>query len=225
MVGILFDLNNCLVHRQDIPFAVGNAVKKAVSEAGYEYTVPDKFLTDSYLTEHGRNHKLLFLKLLHHCKVETRFREEVLTRCLELYTQYKDYSLVTPYPDTEYLFELEVPTGIITNSSQETTDQILERTGLNFEHHFTGGEKEKLIKQAKEKMGEIVFVGDSTSDICLGKQNDLYTIALNRGIIPVGKLLRARPNLILNSLAPLPYFIENYNSDNSNSDNDPEPEN
>ena len=210
MDGILFDLNNCLVHRRDIPIAIGQAVKKAAMDAGYEFKVPKKFLTEPWLTEWGESHKLLFWRFLHLCKVETKYREELARRCEELYQAGKDYSMVQLYPDTKYLFDLDVPTGLITNSSPETTAKILSATGLKFDHIFANGGEENLMKAAKEQMGDILFVGDSTDDICLGRQHELKTIAINRGIVPLGRLLRARPDLILNSLSPLPYISKLY---------------
>lgn len=209
MDGILFDLNNCLVYRPDIPLAIAQAVRKAVSEAGYKYNVPEQFLTDSWLTERGKNRSLLFWQLLHHCKVDVEFRRELVQRCEELYKSSKDYSLVKPYQDIHHIFELDIPTGVITNSSPKTTEKILSSTGLKFDHTFADGGKENLIESAKEKMGEIILVGDSTEDICMGKQHEIFTVAMDRKIVPLNRLLRARPDLIISSLEPLNYLLGN----------------
>lgn len=206
MDGMIFDLNNCLVCRPDIPLAISQAIKRTVSEAGYEFRVPEKYLTDSWLTERGKNRRLLFWNFLHLCKVEVKYRDELASRAEELYRDYKDYAMVTPYQDTVHLSEIKIPKGLITNSSPTTTEKILSKTGLKFDHVFADGGKENLMESAKEKMGNVTFIGDSTEDICLGRRHELKTIAINRGIVPLNRLLRAQPDLILNSLAPLPYL-------------------
>ena len=213
MDGVIFDLNDCLVQRPDFSSAVRESVNNILKQHYKRTKVPTQFLTDPWLVEHGGNKGWLFNFLLYHAGVLTSTREELVQECRDEYYRLRDLSTVRKFPDAIFLGKIKQKLAIISNSSPETVTEILSSTHLqkyfNSNRIYANGGKSSILADAKADLGKnVIYVGDTPEDICLGRQHGFYTVAISRNIIPTAKLMRARPHLILRSLAALPHLAK-----------------
>ena len=214
MDGVIFDLNDCIVQRPDYPATVREAVANVLKRHYKRTAVPDHLLSDAWLVEHSGNKKNLFNYLLYHAGILSSARAELVEECRDEYYKLRDLSHAKKFPDTIFLEKISSPIGIVSNSSRETVDEILSLTRLHKlvepDNVFANGGKSHVMAEAKQTMGDnIIYVGDTPEDICLGKQHNFFTVAIARNLLPTSKLMRARPNLILRSLAALPNLAKN----------------
>lgn len=211
MDGLVFDLNDCLVDRSDVPLAVQNAVEYVLEENELPFHLSDGFFDRGWLIERGKNKQWLFDFLLMQNGVPYPERSRMVKRCLKYYTYLscKSAAGVSPFEDTSVLKRLNLPLAIVTNTPMKVAKTILRNTELGdyFDRElvFANGNKVRAIRTVAEDLGsspnELGYVGDASNDICVGRIVGARTVAIDRGHVPIDRILKTRPNLVIKNLA------------------------
>jgi phosphoglycolate phosphatase len=106
--------------------------------------------------------------------------------------------------------------ALCTNKPRTTTVPVLAALGLSgsFQVVVAGGDLPKTkpdplpILHIAERLGlepaELVMVGDGAQDILSGRAAGAFTVGVRGGIQPLERLLEAKPDLLLDSMAELP---------------------
>jgi phosphoglycolate phosphatase len=112
-----------------------------------------------------------------------------------------------------------LPLALCTNKSRRTTLLVLE--GLDLTRHFTvvvcgddleHGKPHPLpLRTVATRLGcrpeRLVMVGDGPQDIECGRAAGARTIGVKGGVLPLERLLSARPDVLLDTLHELPAYI------------------
>jgi phosphoglycolate phosphatase len=117
-----------------------------------------------------------------------------------------------------------LPLGVCTNKPRPITELVLENLGLarRFAAVVAGGDTPHpkphpapLLRVAAElgvEPSSLVVVGDGPQDVECGHAVGARTVGLEGGFLPLERLLAARPDALLDSLAELPALIRSWNS-------------
>lgn len=136
-----------------------------------------------------------------------------------IYSKYKEYSEFSQlYSGTEELLKSlseKYDLAILTSSKREEIDQILDKYGLvnYFKSILTLDDIrnpkpdpegiQKALKTLKYKPENVVYIGDSATDILTARAASVASIAVSNGLIPKTSLLMHRPNLICDHVTEL----------------------
>ena len=107
--------------------------------------------------------------------------------------------------------------GVLTSNSQENVQRFLEanrvgdvfgliRTGRNL--FGKAPQIRRLVRRARLKPGQTVYVGDEVRDICAGRAAGVHTIAVEWGFSNARSLEDARPDMLLHEPSELPGAVE-----------------
>jgi phosphoglycolate phosphatase len=113
----------------------------------------------------------------------------------------------------------EFPLALCTNKARRTTDAVLR--GLDLERHFevvVAGDDtvhrkphpaplQSIAAQLGVPTTQLVMVGDGPQDVECGHAVGAHTVGLEGGILPIERLLAARPHTMLRSLHDLPQLV------------------
>ena len=207
----MFDLNDCLVDRSDVPLAVQKAVECVLEETEHPFYLPNELFDRGWLIERGENKNWLFDYLLMRNGVPHPDRKKMVDRCMKYYTYQvcKSVKEVTPFDDTRMLKKVKQPLSIVTDTPMKLARRILKSTELGdlFEKRmvFANTNKVHAIRRIAEDLGtapnQLVYVGDAPRDVCAARVVGARAVAVDRGFVPMDRILRARPNLVVKNLA------------------------
>jgi HAD superfamily hydrolase (TIGR01662 family) len=111
--------------------------------------------------------------------------------------------------------------GLVTNNSRAGTDLTLKRLNLQslFDAIVTRDDCEemkpapapilKILAEIGVSPESAIFVGDGVMDVTAAKAAGVRSVAVTTGPFPVGRLLKAEPDYVLNSVRDLPSLVEN----------------
>jgi HAD superfamily hydrolase (TIGR01549 family) len=130
--------------------------------------------------------------------------------------------LISNVPETLSSLSKKMKLALVTMRSIPQESIIIELKKFNIAKYFdlivtamdTNKPKpspEALLKCAKSMdldVSDCIIVGDSVSDIRAGKAAGAKTAAVLSGIFSFQELVKEKPNLIMQNINSLPYFIE-----------------
>ncbi|HLV21815.1 MAG TPA: HAD-IA family hydrolase [Polyangiaceae bacterium] len=115
-----------------------------------------------------------------------------------------------------------LPLAVCTNKPRRTTDIVLGELGLgpHFRAVVAGGDlpvhkpDPAVLRHTAALLGvepaELVMVGDGPQDVECGRAVAARTVGVKGGIVPLERLVAAEPDVLLDSLAELPDWIERW---------------
>jgi phosphoglycolate phosphatase len=122
----------------------------------------------------------------------------------------------------EALEEARIPMAVVTNKPRAVARRVLEVFGIDkrFVSLVGGGDTEQrkpaaepLLLAAKQ-MGvapqELIMIGDGTQDVLAGRAAGCRTIAVRCGFTQSIELEKARPDIIVETLAEVPAIVERW---------------
>jgi HAD superfamily hydrolase (TIGR01509 family) len=210
--GILLDLDGTIVDSKE---AYLEAVKTAFAMMG------QKMFDDKLVTEIPK-------RLEQNLSIKDLLKGIDVHKFLDVYLKtYYQATLVKAKPlpkisDTLKKLSQKAKLALITMRyvPKEKVYEELEKSGIAkyFEHIITALDTkdpkpspEALIKCAKQlniQLCECALIGDSIVDIKAGKNAGAKTVAVLSGIFSRKELEKEKPDLILESVNQLPYFLE-----------------
>ncbi len=113
----------------------------------------------------------------------------------------------------------DYPLALCTNKARRTTDAVLRE--LDLTHHFrvvVAGDDvahrkphplplQHIARALDIPTSALVMVGDGPQDVECGHAVGAHTVGLEGGILPIERLLAAKPHTMLRSLHELPGFV------------------
>jgi phosphoglycolate phosphatase len=113
----------------------------------------------------------------------------------------------------------DYPLTLCTNKARRTTDAVLRE--LDLAHHFrvvVAGDDvahrkphplplQHIARALDIPTSALVMVGDGPQDVECGHAVGAHTVGLEGGILPIERLLAAKPHTMLRSLHELPSFV------------------
>ena len=127
-----------------------------------------------------------------------------------------DHTVILPGVETSLDWLASFPVALCTNKPRRTTLPVLDALGwtTRFGAIVAGGDTvqkkphpeplEKIARLLSVSPKELVMVGDGPQDIEAGRAAGALTIGVRGGILPIERLLAAKPDLLLNTLEELP---------------------
>lgn len=129
---------------------------------------------------------------------------------------------VSPYPHVKEMLDLfkDKTKIIISNKRDEFIEKILDNLKLTgYFKEILGGESApclkpdpcillKMIKKYKTSNDRVLFIGDMTIDVETGKNAGAKTCAVTYGFDDREKLMKARPDFLIDDLLDLKDLIE-----------------
>jgi 2-phosphoglycolate phosphatase len=112
--------------------------------------------------------------------------------------------------------------AICTNKPRRTTEAVLD--SLPITHYFSAvvagddlttkkpdpAPVEALATVLRLVPSELVVVGDGPQDVFAGRAAGARTVGVRGGFLPIERLLEAEPDVLLDSLAPLPTLVHSW---------------
>lgn len=204
--GLIFDLDGTLIDNHDE--YMERMLKRVGKDLGYDFNLA-----------HAR--ELWY-------SINTESRDEVIERwgCNpdEFWTAFNEYEDIEEklagtylHGDTAFLKGLELPMGIVTHTSYDHSDRLLQKVGMR--RYFdpiiactedTGYKPSPLpIIYCVVAMGlkpeEVAYVGDTLSDVLAARNAGVRSVYINR----FGRPIRAAPDYEIDDLEKLAAIIKN----------------
>lgn len=122
----------------------------------------------------------------------------------------------------ETLQEARIPMAVITNKPRAIARRVLEVFGIadRFSALVGGGDTgqhkpsaEPLLLAARQlgvAAHELIMIGDGTQDVLAGRAAGCRTIAVTCGYTPAIELRKARPDILVETLAEVPPIVERW---------------
>lgn len=211
MLAIAFDLDGTLIDsRRDIAGAIAHMLEVAGRPPLSEETILG-FVGD------GARHLVASVLEL---PIDSPAVDAHLDVFIEHYTAHPVARTTLMPGAREVLEELsDFPLALCTNKARRTTDAVL--AGLHLTRHFrvvvagddTAHRKphpaplERVAGELGVPPTSLVMVGDGPQDVECGYAVGAYTVGLEGGILPLERLLAARPQSLLASLHELPALV------------------
>jgi phosphoglycolate phosphatase len=214
---VVFDLDGTLVDsRQDIADATNHTLARSGRAA----------LSEAEITSYVGDGARLLLSRAARVAEDAPELEALLREFLEFYTAHAADN-TRPLPHAEaVLTELYPiwPLALCTNKPRRTTDAVVEELALGrfFRMVVAGDDLPKKKPEPEpvltiaEQLGvapeSLVMVGDGPQDVLAGRRAGARTVGLEGGLQDRARLLAARPDAMLESLADLPALLRRWDS-------------
>jgi phosphoglycolate phosphatase len=216
-LGIVFDLDGTLI---DSKLDIAHAANHALTESGRAALSSDEIA--SYVGDGAR----LLLARAARLDPAAPELEPLLESFLTYYAAHAtDYTVLLPGAHEALAALKHLPLALCTNKPRATTEAVLAnlRLPVNFRVVVAGGDLGKNkpdplpLQHIAEQLGlstaQLVMVGDGPQDILCAKAAGSRSVGVEGGIQAHERLIAARPDVLLRSLAQLPALVARWLSE------------